>query len=151
MSRRLCQKCHSYEPECGFCDHLLQSGVPEPEFAARVVKTVESASICCELSHTVPEIYPASSGLVLPQKRKSELTPAEQKGQSLYEYYCALCHGKTGKADGFNSYNLTHSPKNLADRAQMAVLSDSQIEKVIRDGGPPAWACLLRCRHGAVF
>jgi mono/diheme cytochrome c family protein len=47
---------------------------------------------------------------VLPQKHESRLTPAEQRGQAVYEYYCYLCHGKTGKADGFNSYSLTTPP-----------------------------------------
>jgi mono/diheme cytochrome c family protein len=102
-------------------------------------------------SQTASEDRPASSGFRLPHKPKSALTPAEQKGQSLYEYYCVLCHGKTGKGDGFNSYNLTKHPKDLADQAQMKALSDSQIEKVIRGGGPalglspqmPAWGGVL--------
>jgi mono/diheme cytochrome c family protein len=86
-------------------------------------------------SQIVSEDRSASSGFVLPQTPKSALTPAEQKGQALYEYYCAICHGKTGKGDGFNSYNLTKSPRNFTDRARMAALSDSQIEKAILEGG----------------
>jgi len=93
----------------------------------------------------------ASSGFRLPHKPKSALTPAEQKGQSLYEYYCAICHGQTGKGDGFNSFNLTQSPKNFTDRAQMATLTDSQIEQAILEGGRglglspqmPAWGGVL--------
>jgi mono/diheme cytochrome c family protein len=98
-------------------------------------------------SQIASENRPVSSGFRLPQEPKSALTPAEQKGQALYEYYCALCHGKTGKGDGFNSYNLTNPPRDFTDRARMAALSDSQIEKAILDGGAaldlspqmPAW------------
>ncbi len=87
----------------------------------------------------------------LPQKPKSALTPVEQKGRTLYGYYCALCHGKTGKGDGFNSYNLTKPPRNFTDRARMAALSDSRIKKTILDGGAalgmspdmPAWGGVL--------
>jgi mono/diheme cytochrome c family protein len=86
-------------------------------------------------SQIVSEDRSASSGFRLPQEPRSALTPAEQKGQALYEYYCAICHGKTGKGDGFNSYNLTKSPRNFTDRARMAALSDSQIEKAILEGG----------------
>jgi mono/diheme cytochrome c family protein len=110
-----------------------------------------------QVSHTVPKNHSASSVFVLPQKPKNELTPAEQKGQSLYEYYCVICHGKRGKGDGFNSYNLTKPPKNFTDRDQMAVLSDSQIEKAIRDGGTalglspqmPAWVGVLTEKEAA--
>jgi mono/diheme cytochrome c family protein len=102
-------------------------------------------------SQTTSEERPESSGFKLPHKPKSALTPVEQNGQSLYEYYCALCHGKTGKGDGFNSYNLTKSPKNFTDKAQMAALSDSQIERAILEGGRglglspqmPAWGGVL--------
>jgi mono/diheme cytochrome c family protein len=89
-----------------------------------------------QVSQAASEERPASSGFRLPHKPKSPLTPAEQKGKSLYEYYCAICHGKTGKGDGFNSYNLTKSPKNFTDQAQMSALSDSQIKQAILGGGP---------------
>jgi mono/diheme cytochrome c family protein len=84
---------------------------------------------------TPSEDRPATSGFQLPKKPKSILTPAEQKGRALYAYYCALCHGKTGQGDGFNSYNLTNPPRNFTDSAKMASLSDKQIEKAIRGGG----------------
>ncbi len=101
------------------------------------------------------EDRPATSGFLLPQIPKSALTPAEQKGQALYAYYCLLCHGKTGKGDGFNSYNLTTPPRNFTDRAKMASLSDKQIEKTILQGGAaqglspqmPAWGGVLTQRQ----
>ena len=92
-----------------------------------------------------------ASKFQLPQKPASALTPAEQKGRSLYEYYCALCHGKTGKGDGFNSYILSKPPRNFTDRARMTALSDSRIKKTILEGGAavglspdmPAWGGVL--------
>ena len=86
-------------------------------------------------SQTVSEGHPASAGFLLPQKPKSTLTPAEQKGQALYEYYCSLCHGKKGKGNGFNSYNLNKPPRNFTDAAQMASLSDRRIQRAILEGG----------------
>jgi mono/diheme cytochrome c family protein len=91
------------------------------------------------------------SEFVLPQKHESRLTPAEQRGQALYEYYCYLCHGKTGKADDFNSYSLTTPPAKFADAAFMAKLSDTQAKTVIKGGGPalglapqmPTWGGVL--------
>lgn len=71
----------------------------------------------------------------LPRIPKSAFTPAEQKGKSLYDYYCALCHGNTGKGDGINSYNLSAHPRNFTDRTRMADISDGQIQKVILNGG----------------
>ena len=108
-------------------------------------------------SQAASEDHAASSGFRLPHKPKSALTPAEQKGKSLYEYNCAICHGKTGKGDGFNSYNLTKSPKNFTDGARMAALSDSQIKKAILEGGPalglspqmPAWGGVLSDREAS--
>jgi mono/diheme cytochrome c family protein len=86
-------------------------------------------------SETVSEGHPASSGFLLPQKPKSTLTPAGQKGQALYAYYCALCHGKMGKGNGFNSYNLNKPPRNFTDAAQMASLPDQRIQRAILAGG----------------
>lgn len=88
----------------------------------------------------------------LPQKHKNILSPTEQRGQVLYEYYCALCHGKTGQGDGFNSPQLTTPPSKHADATLMSVLSDAQIQKVIKEGGSslgrspqmPPWGGVLK-------
>jgi mono/diheme cytochrome c family protein len=108
-------------------------------------------------SQTASEDRPAATGFLLPQKPKSALTPSEQKGRVLYAYYCALCHGQTGKGDGFNSYNLANPPKNFTDSAQMASVSDKQIEKAILGGGAalglspqmPAWGGVLTQRQAS--
>ncbi len=100
---------------------------------------------------------PASgrSGFVLPRKHETSLTREERRGKGLYEYYCALCHGKTGNADGFNSYNLNPPPAKHTDTTLMATLSDAQIQKIIREGGAsmgrspqmPPWGNVLTERE----
>jgi mono/diheme cytochrome c family protein len=75
------------------------------------------------------------SGFVLPQKHLTSLTREEQRGKVLYEYYCALCHGKTGEGDGFNSFTMSTPPARHADAILMGTLSDTQIQLVIREGG----------------
>ena len=88
---------------------------------------------------------------MLPQKQ-SQLTFAEKKGQTLYDYYCVLCHGATGNGDGFNSYTLTTPPAKLADPNLMAKLSDAQIMTVVKRGGAalglstqmPSWGGLFK-------
>ncbi len=88
---------------------------------------------------------------VLPQKRDTGLTREEENGKVLYEYYCALCHGKEGNADGFNAYNLKTAPIQHSDPAQTGTLSDGQIRRIIKEGGGalgrstemPAWGGVL--------
>lgn len=97
------------------------------------------------------EHQPERAGFILPQKHTTSLTREEQRGQVLYEYYCVLCHGQTGEADGFNSFSLNTQPARHADATVMATLSDTQIQLIIRDGGPalerspemPPWGGVL--------
>jgi mono/diheme cytochrome c family protein len=76
------------------------------------------------------------SGFELPQKTKSTMTASEQRGGNLYAYYCSVCHGKTGEGDGINSFQLSTPPAKHADAALMSTLSDADIQKVIKGGGP---------------
>jgi mono/diheme cytochrome c family protein len=110
-----------------------------------------SLSVTGQMSQTSPQGDVKKAEFVLPQKHESRLTPAGQRGQSLYEYYCYLCHGKTGNADDFNSYSLTTPPAKFADATFMAMLSDTQIHTVIKGGRPalglssqmPTWGGVL--------
>jgi cytochrome c oxidase cbb3-type subunit III len=97
------------------------------------------------------------AGFELPQKHKSPLSPAAQRGGELYAYYCAPCHGKTGEGDGFNSFQLTTPPAKHADATLMNALSDADMELVIKRGGPalgrslqmPPWGGVLTDRQVA--
>jgi len=92
-----------------------------------------------------------SSQFILPQKHKTNLTRSEQKGKSLYEYYCALCHGKTGEADGFNAYVISTLPAKFADTNRMGALSDALIQQTIREGGSSRGLSALMPPWGGVL
>jgi len=110
-----------------------------------------SLSVTGQMPQTSPQGGVKKAEFVLPQKHESRLTSAGQRGQALYEFYCYLCHGKSGNADDFNSYSLTTPPAKFADAALMATLSDTQIQTVIKGGGPalslspqmPTWGGVL--------
>jgi cytochrome c553 len=60
---------------------------------------------------------------------------AERQGKSLFNQYCAICHGPGGEGDGFNAYNLNPKPHSLADSTYMKVLSGESLMETISFGG----------------
>ncbi len=61
--------------------------------------------------------------------------PAAEADQ-LFKFYCAQCHGLTGKGDGPNVTNdFPVSPRNFTNAAEMDKLSDADIKNVVLDGG----------------
>lgn len=53
-----------------------------------------------------------------------------------YKFYCAQCHGLTGKGDGPNAKELGTDPRNFTEAKEMEKLSDADLKNVILDGGP---------------
>jgi mono/diheme cytochrome c family protein len=62
-------------------------------------------------------------------------TYEQSQGAVLYEKYCLVCHGKEGKGDGFNAFNLDPRPRDFTDSTYMKALSDEQIAQTITGGG----------------
>jgi len=63
---------------------------------------------------------------------------AGREGRALFDYYCAPCHGASGRGDGFNAYNLDPRPRDLADSTFQAERSDADLASVITLGGGAA-------------
>jgi len=56
-----------------------------------------------------------------------------------FKFYCAQCHGLTGKGDGPNvTKNFPVSPRDFTNAKEMNKLSDADLKNVILDGGPAA-------------
>ncbi len=91
----------------------------------------------------------------VPHKPESTLTASEQRGANLYAYYCAVCHGKNGEGDGFNSSQLSTPPAKHDDATFMSTFSDADVAKAIKGGGPalgrstdmPPWGRVLTDRE----
>ena len=56
---------------------------------------------------------------------------------AVFKFYCAQCHGLTGKGDGPNvTKDFPVSPRNFTNAKEMDKLSDADLKNVIMDGGP---------------
>lgn len=57
-------------------------------------------------------------------------------GKAKYDALCASCHGMTGKGDGPTGGALNPKPRDFSDKAWQAKVTDDQIKKVTKGGGP---------------
>lgn len=63
------------------------------------------------------------------------LSYEERQGMHLYKKYCIVCHGESGRGDGFNAFNLDPRPRNFTDVRYMSSLSDERLLETISQGG----------------
>jgi mono/diheme cytochrome c family protein len=82
----------------------------------------------------VPATAPGGAGGAAPKGFKLGGDPA--KGRQVYASSCALCHGDAGDGRGEAAGVLSPRPSNLTDAARLGKLSDWDLYRVIRDGGP---------------
>lgn len=72
---------------------------------------------------------------------------AHERGKTLYETYCAVCHGVDGRADTPVGRMLLPHPRNFADPIEMARLTVDRIYHTIKEGRPgtamAAWEQVL--------
>lgn len=62
---------------------------------------------------------------------------AGASAKKLFNFYCAQCHGASGKGDGPNvTKDMPVTPRNFTNVAEMNKLSDTDLTNVIKDGGP---------------
>jgi cytochrome c oxidase cbb3-type subunit 3 len=59
------------------------------------------------------------------------------EAEKVFKFYCAQCHGLTGKGDGPNvTKDFPVSPRNFTSAEEMNKLSNADLKNVIMDGGP---------------
>lgn len=76
----------------------------------------------------------ALAGLIL---NLNVVPVAASETDAVFKFYCAQCHGLTGKGDGPNvTKDFPVSPRNFTDAGEMDKLSNADLKNVILDGGP---------------
>jgi mono/diheme cytochrome c family protein len=80
-----------------------------------------------------------------------ELTYAEREGKRLYEHYCAVCHGLQGKGDGFNAYNLSPRPKDIAEKGYFDSVTNDWLKQVVSLGGRGVKRSVLMPAYGSTL
>lgn len=76
-----------------------------------------------------------ASSAVIASSEEEEMGPLASQGRTLFQHYCAACHGVSGDGDGYNADQLDKEPAELSDKKFMAKKNDSQIYRVIKLGG----------------
>ena len=57
--------------------------------------------------------------------------------KTLFDFYCAQCHGVEGKGKGPNvTKDFATDPRDFTNKTDMEKRSDEDIRAVIKDGGP---------------
>ncbi len=72
-------------------------------------------------------------------------------GAEPYQKFCVACHGEKGDGNGPASVALNPKPRNFADAAGMATLTDEQLYTVVKNGGPAVGKSPLMAPWGAVL
>lgn len=61
---------------------------------------------------------------------------AMKEAEGIFKTRCTTCHGATGKGDGPAAAGLNPKPRDMSDAAWQKSVTDEQIEKIIKSGGP---------------
>ncbi|MEE8582046.1 MAG: cytochrome c [Myxococcota bacterium] len=101
---------------------------------------------------------PAAESLSAPvSDTASNETPAAPRpadpvqGETLYQTYCASCHGPRGDADGPLSQALDPRPAKHSDGSYMNGLGNEHLLKVVRDGGVAVGKSPLMAPWGTIL
>ncbi len=91
----------------------------------------------------------ALSALLFPMQGAAQGTNAF-KGHELFDTYCFVCHGTSGKGDGPLAAKLEKVPANLTDKVRMSKRSDKDLFNIVKgtdthkiNGIMPQWGLVL--------
>ena len=76
---------------------------------------------------------------------------AKEKAEDNYRTYCMQCHGLQGNGKGINVRDMSVQPRNHTDAKEMAIRSDDDLYKVIKEGGIAINKSVLMPPWGDVF
>lgn len=76
---------------------------------------------------------------------------SEEQGKTLYNTYCAQCHGMQGNGMGVNVRDMSVQPRDHTDAVAMSSRSDDDLFKVISEGGQSISKSVLMPPWGKVM
>lgn len=89
----------------------------------------------CKDKTTGEQAAPGSAAEQQGQAKTSVSPQAMAQAKEIYAQRCTLCHGANGQGDGPASASLQPRPRNYADPAWQASVTDVYLQKVILEGG----------------
>jgi mono/diheme cytochrome c family protein len=97
----------------------------------------------------------AIEALAMRASSRDPLTETRSRGRTVFKHYCAICHGDSGKGDGFNSSSLETAPRDFSNAEFWQRSTDENLLVAISKGGPavgksvlmPAWGRTLTARQ----
>jgi cytochrome c oxidase cbb3-type subunit III len=97
-------------------------------------------------------VYPSEiEALAIHTGPADPLADARARGSKVFQHYCQICHGESGKGDGFNSSRLTPPPRDFTQPSFWKSTTDERVHFAVSQGGQsvgksvlmPAWGHTL--------
>ena len=110
--------------------------------------------IGCNESHNEKQtsLPPISKGISENTfQKETNIHIVTQKIRETYQWYCAQCHGITGKGDGINSSHVTVPPRNHTKADYLETRSDQELFNAINQGGLKVGRAPCMPSWGATF
>ena len=87
-------------------------------------------------SPSAPEPKPRAAPAAPTEPTVAGGTPGLAQGEALYKQFCSTCHGPEGKGNGPAAAGLPVKPADHTDGRIMNKISDAELFKAIKEGGP---------------
>jgi cytochrome c oxidase cbb3-type subunit 3 len=105
--------------------------------------------------HSEQEYSSPMETLAIPPEPVDPLADGRARGKKVYRHYCQICHGETGKGDGFNASRLDPRPRDFTDVKFWQRISEERVYDAVAQGGAingksvlmPAWGHTLTERQ----
>src|ERR1017187_4358286 len=82
------------------------------------------------------EVYPSQiEALAVSHQPADPLADARARGEKVYQHYCLVCHGESGKGDGRNAPTLDPRPHDFTDMKFWQATREDRIYDAIAQGG----------------
>lgn len=137
-----------YVSACISCHDLARSGSEKPTWEAEAVSYPRVGFATGDFLEPPDAVSGATTFAkhdIAP--RIPDLSPAEARGEALFQSNCAFCHAADGTGKNWIGTFMKPHPRDLTSDGAMQHMTRSRLAAVIREGLPgtsmPAWGAVL--------